>query len=133
MAQQADITVKKYDGTTDIVYNALSPSGGDNTPAQWRVNAAGAVASNKPFFTVSAKYTADKRARIVTCKLIMPETYTDTTTGIVSIRNRVSSTFTHIVPLEIADVTGQEAGAQMANLLKSPLIQTTLQTGFAPT
>ena len=36
MPSMASITVKKYDGTTDIVFDALSASGGDNSPAVWR-------------------------------------------------------------------------------------------------
>jgi hypothetical protein len=43
MPTMASITVKKADGTTDIVYDALAASGGDNSPAAWRQDT-GAVA-----------------------------------------------------------------------------------------
>lgn len=44
MPTMANLTVKKYDGVTDIVYDALSASGGDGSPAVWRQDT-GAVAA----------------------------------------------------------------------------------------
>lgn len=133
MPSMANITVKKYDGTTDIVYTALSPSGGDSTPAQWRVDSIGTIPSNRPFLSVSSKYTANRQARVITTKLVYPETVTDSTTGLTSVRLTTSDSYTRIIPLNGNDATAQESAAQFANLLKSTLLQQTMQAGFAPT
>lgn len=132
MPNMADITVKKADGTTDVTYVALSPSAGDKTPAQWRVEALGTVPGNRPQFQVSSKYSADRQARIVEGKLLYPETFTDSTTGIVATRLRETFQFTSIIRQDAADATTSEMVAQAANLIKSALIQSVLKTGFSP-
>lgn len=132
MPNMADIAVKKADGTTDVTYVALSPSAGDKTPAQWRVEALGTVPGNRPHFQVSSKFSADRQARIVEGKLMYPETFTDSTTGLVSTRLRETFQFTSIIRQDASDVTTSEMVAQAANLIKSSLIQSVLKTGFAP-
>lgn len=132
MPNMANITIKKADTTTDITYVALSGSAGDKTPAQWRVEAAGSVAGNRPTLTISSKSSADRQARIVEGKFSMPETITDSTTGVVSTRLRETFAFTSITRMDASDATTAELVAQAANLLKSTLIQDTLKAGFAP-
>lgn len=132
MPNMADITIKKADGSTDVVYVALSPSAGDKTPAQWRVEALGTVPGNRPQFQVSSKYSADRQARIVEGKLLYPETFTDSTTGIVATRLRETFQFTSIIRQDAADATTSEMVAQAANLIKSVLIQSVLKTGYSP-
>lgn len=132
MPNMANIVVKKADGTTDITYTGLSPSAGDNTPAQWRVESIGTIAGNRPVLKVSSKYTADHKARIINVKLVYPETYTDANSGLVMTRLRTSDSYTRIFPLDASDTVIQESMAQFANLLKSTLIQDVGKTGFAP-
>ena len=132
MPNMVDVTVRKADGTTDIVYKSLSPSAGDTTPAQWRVESIGSIPANRPILQCSSKYTADRKARIVTVKLVYPETYTDSTTGLVMTRLRTSDSYTRIFPLDAGDTVNQESAAQFANLLKSNLMQSVLTSGFAP-
>lgn len=132
MPNMADITVKKADGTTDITYVALSPSAGDKTPAQWRVEAIGTVPGNRPTLAVTSRFSVDRQARVVEGKLLYPETFTDSTTGIVATRLRESFSFTQIIRQDAADSTTKELSAQAANLIKSALIQSVLMTGFAP-
>lgn len=132
MPTMANITIKKADGTTDVTYVALSGSAGDKTPAQWRVEAAGSVAANRPTLTITSKSSADRQARIVEGKVLMPETVTDSTTGIVSTRLRETFGFTSITRLDAIDATTAELVAQATNLLKSPLVQETLKAGYAP-
>lgn len=132
MPNMASITVKKADNTTDIIYVSQSPASGDATPARWRVDSIGTVPGNRPVLTVSSKSTANGGARIVNGKLVFPETYTDTTTGIVAVRNSVSISFNAIVPQNLTDTSIVESCAQFANLLKATLIQDTLKSGYAP-
>lgn len=132
MPNMADITIKKADGTTDIIYTALAPSAGDKTPATWRTESVGTVAANRPVLTVTSKSSQDKMARIVEGSLSYPETFTDTTTGLTSVRLRESFTWKNIIRTDAADATTNELAAQGANLLKSSLMQSVIKTGFAP-
>lgn len=133
MAQQANITIKKADGTTDIVFTALSPSAGDKTPAQWRSESVGSIAANKPLLSVTARSTADRKARIVTVNFSYPETYTDSTTGLVKINNTVRASTQFILPLGASDMVVQEAAAQFGNLMDHIDLQTAFKSGIAPT
>lgn len=133
MPNMADIVVKKADGTTDITYTALTPSSGDKVPAQWRVESLGAVAGNRPTLTLSSRYSQDRKARLVEGRVVLPETFTDTTTGIISVRNREMFSFNTVIHLDTSDSVISELAAQSANLLKGSLIQSVLKTGFAPT
>lgn len=132
MPNMADITIKKADGTTDITYTALAPSAGDKTPATWRTESVGTVAANRPVLMITSKSSSDKLARIVEGKLSYPETFTDSTTGLTSVRLRESFSFTEITRADASDSTNTELAAQAANLLKSPLVQSVLKTGYAP-
>lgn len=133
MPAMANITVKKADGTTDIVYTALTPSSGDRTKAVWRVESIGTIAGNRPVLEVSSKATANGQARIVEGKLMYPETFTDTTTGIISVRLRDIGSFTTTIDIRGVDATHNELAAQFANLLKSTLIQSVIASGFNAT
>lgn len=132
MPNMADITIKKADGTTDITYTALTPSSGDKVPAQWRVESLGTVAGNRPTLTVSARFSQDRKARLVEGRVVLPETFTDSTTGIISVRNREMLSFNSVIHLDASDSFVNELAAQSANLLKSALMQSVLKTGYAP-
>lgn len=133
MPSMANITVKKFDGTTDIVYTALTPSSGDRTKSVWRVESIGSIAGNRPVLEIQSKGTQNGQARIVEGKLQMPETFTDTTTGIISVRLRDIFSFTATVDLRGVDGTHNETAAQAANLMKSSLIQSILSSGYNAT
>lgn len=132
MPTMANVVVKKADGTTDVTYTAIQPAGGDGTEAVWRVESIGTIAGNRPYLVVSSKPTADRRARVVNWTLKYPETVTNSTTGVISVRTTATAKGSFIVSLDAADVTNLEAAAQMANLLKSSLLQSVMTSGFAP-
>lgn len=132
MPNMANITVKKFDGTTDIVYVAQSPASGDATPARWRVDSIGTVPGNRPVLSVSSKPASGGKTRVISGKLVTPETYTNTTTGIISIRNSASSSFTHLIPQDLTETVIKEHVAQFANLLRAVLMQDTAVSGYAP-
>lgn len=133
MPAAAAITVKKYDGTTDVVYNVLAGSPGDRQPAVFRLDAFAAIQGNRPVFTVVSKPSTDGSQRIIEWRLQYPELMTDSTTGVQSVRKRCIASGTFTLDRNCTDVTIQEAAAQSANLLKSTLMQAVLVSGFAPT
>jgi len=76
MPQIANITVKAANGTTDVVYTAMTPSSGDTTPAFWRAEGSGASASLRATFQLSSKWNGPKTARRVTGAFQYPQTAT---------------------------------------------------------
>lgn len=133
MPQMANITVKKADGTTDIVYSALNPSSGDSVPAVWRSEAAGAQANLKPTLSAVARWNGPKTARRVDAAVVFPQSYVDSTTSLTLVKNKVVINLSGVIPAEVPDTVLAEAVAQATNLFTSTLFRDTLKTGYAPT
>lgn len=133
MPNMADITVKKNDGTTDIVYNNMAPSSGDSVAAVWRAEASATVAAFKPTLEMRTRYNGPRDARRAEISFTYPITQTDSSSGITSVIGKVPVTFSLVAPLGASDSVIAEAVAQSVNLLKSTLIQAALKAGFAPT
>jgi hypothetical protein len=134
MPSIADITVKKNDGTTDIVFAAKVPSSGDSVSALFRSDAnAAPYAGLKPEFKISSRWNGAKDAR----RLDFVGTYnsyaTDSTTTISSKIGTVTLTGSIAIPQSIPSADINEGVSQLTNLLVSSLIRSCFQTGFAPT
>lgn len=134
MPNMAAITVKKYDGTTDIVYAALAASAGDKIPAFWRADAAFTAIppGMRPRLQVSAKSNAAQNQRIISAKMSYPETYTDSTTGRVLVANQVIGSADVTVPTNMSTTAMQEGVYQFCNLLAAAIIKQCCTDGFAP-
>jgi hypothetical protein len=132
MANMADITIKKYDGTTDIVFTAMSPSAGDATPSVWRSNSVSVAAGFRPMLSLSSRFNGPKTARRVDYSFVYPETAVNSTTGLTTVVNKVVISGSFALPENTPDTTKQEAVLQCLNLLKSALISGCLIAGYAP-
>lgn len=132
MPTMANITVKKADGTTDVIYVALAPSNGDQSPARWRLDAIGGAPANRPVLTVGAKAASNGATRVVFGKFVFPETFTDTTTGITSVRSSASGSFEVRVPQHLAPAIISEFSAQFGNLVAASLMKSSYAEGYAP-
>lgn len=133
MPSMADITVKKADGTTNIVYSALTPSSGDKTAAQWRSESAGPAAGLRPTFQMESQFNGPRTARRISLQGQYPYNLTDTTTNQTSVVARIPFQATITIPVSIPDVIVAECVAQFTNLLASPLVQASTKIGYAPT
>lgn len=133
MPQMADITVKKADGTTNIVYSALTPSAGDSVAAQWRSETAGTAAGLRPTLSLSSKWNGPRTARVLNGHYVYPEVVTDTTTSTSRVRNRIPIALTATIPAEIPQTIVDEAISQATNAFASVLFVASLKSGFAPT
>jgi hypothetical protein len=132
----ASITVKKFDGTTDIVYDAVASSGGDNSPALWRQDtgaAAGKPVGQRPILKLNTKWNGPKTARQCEFEFAAPYSTQDSTTTVYSSRDRVVFRGTVTVPQNIPATELNEATYQLCNLIGSLLIKQSLAAGFAPT
>lgn len=135
MPTMASITVKKADGTTDIVYDSLTPVGGDGSPAEWRQDtgqAAGFPVGLRPRLKVSTKWNGPKTARIEAVEFTMPYAVQDSTTTLYSAKDQVLFKGTLTLPVAIPAANFKEAAYQVGNLLASALIKQIGETGYAP-
>lgn len=132
MSTATNLTVKKYDGTTDVVYTVISGAPGDRLPAIYRNEAFNAIAGNRPVFTVCSKASQNgKQQRIVEAKLLMPELYTDSS-NVTLVRLKDVASCAVTIDLSGTDATHQEAVAQFFNLCNSASMRGVFVSGFAP-
>lgn len=131
MPSMADITVKKNDGTTDIVWTAVAASSGLSVPANWQSQSVGTAQSHRPDLRLSAKDSG--KNRVMRATFVYPMTYTNSTTGLTQVADRITADLTFSVPKVLTQTNIDEAVSQYANLLKSTLVQACLKAQVAPT
>jgi len=132
MPQLADITVKKANGTTDIVFTGVVPSSGDKSPAIWRSNSVGSAQAHKPELTIISQYNGPRTARRVGAKFVYPTLVTGSD-GRISVSDRAIGDVTVTLPQAMNDSDIAEFANQFVNLLYSALVRAQLQSGYAAT
>jgi hypothetical protein len=132
MPTAANITIKKFDGVTDIVWTLLSASGGDASPAIWRSETATGTKGQRPLFSMVSRWNGPKTARRLDWTMTYPSVYTDSSSSLTQVRDTSVMTGSCVMPTGSADTDLNEAGAQFPNLLASALIKSALIAGFAP-
>jgi len=130
MPNQANITVKAANGTTDVVYTALTPAAGDRTPARWANVSFNARANLRPTAEMTSRFNNARTARHVDFTLKFPEVAN--IGGVDQVFGTALLSGTCVVPLQITDSTMAEAVAQFGNLLKHVLISDCMKSGYAP-
>lgn len=133
MSQMADITVKKADGTTDVVYVAATPSAGDKSPAVWTLNAFSGVQGFRPRFELTTQDNGPGTIRQMRAKFMYPSLYTDSTTSLQKMLGSVGFDGILYLPKTLTTTEWKEAWAQLGNLLCSSLVRGSAESGFAPT
>jgi hypothetical protein len=132
MPSMADITVKKADGTTDVIYVAMAPSSGDKTPAIWMQNAFSAYQGHRPWLEVRAASNSTGTYRHINGKFSYPTLWTDAS-GMEQILGPISGDFHLALPVAMPTTGWIEAGAQFGNLIDASLIQAIIAAGYSPT
>lgn len=136
MPTMASITVKKYDGTTNIVYDALASSGGDGSPAVWRQDTGASTAlpnGLRNLFKLWTTWNGPKTARQSKFNFVAPYALQDSTTTKYSASDRVVIDGIMTVPQAIPAANVNEAIYQACNLLADSLIKQSAASGYAPT
>lgn len=135
MPSMANITVKKSDGTTDIVYDALTGAGSDGSPAAWRQDT-GATATLpvglRALFWLKSIWNGPKTARKLPFRYERPYATQDTTTNRWSSLDKLVIEGVATVPQGMPPTEINEGVAQGCNILASALIKSSMQTGYAP-
>lgn len=131
MPQMADIIVKKDDGTTNITYTALNPSGGDKVAATWSSKSVSTIAGHRPAFSFKTERSGggDRRVR---ASYYYPYVVLDAAGNPQKV-SAVPLEYSGLVPLNVPDAVVAEAVSQCANLLASALIKEATKAGYAPT
>lgn len=131
MPNIADITVKAANGTTDVVYSALTPSAGDKVPARWRANAASAIPSHRPIFEIVASDNGARDGRRVRFSgkfpILQTVSGTESTMAIVPLEG------SFLIPQNVDSTLVAQAVAQLTNLVVSALVRQCINEGQAPT
>ena len=132
MPNMANITIKKNDGTTDVVYTALVPSSGDKNAAIWRNLTVGSAASHRPQLTLMSLSNGPRTARRCEAKYTYPSLATGTD-GKVNVVDKVIIDVQAIIPNGMEEFDINEAVSQAFNLLVATLIKDSVKSGYAPT
>jgi hypothetical protein len=135
MPSMASMTVKKADGTTDIVYDSITASGGESSPAVWRQDTgavAGLPVGLRSLFKLQSKWNGPKTARQLSFEFNQPYSVQDSTTTLYSAKDRVVMTGVITLPQGIPSANLNEV-VQGLNLLANALVKSSAQAGYAPT
>lgn len=131
MPNMADVTVKKADGTTNVVFVGKVPSAGDKSPAVFSQDSASTIRNQRPVIQVVSQSNGPKTARRVSITGKMP--VLRTIGGAVSVEHEIPLTLTAAIPTAVSDSEADEAVAQFTNFCAAALIRTALSSGYAPT
>jgi hypothetical protein len=131
MPNMANITVKKNDGTTDVVYTQQIPSAGDRSPALWRNLTVGTAAAHRPELRAVSHPNGTGTARRVETTFKYPTLVTGTD-GKTNIADVCILGISGVIPQGMPDADLNEAVSQGLNLAASVLIKDTFKSGFAP-
>lgn len=133
MSTIANITVKKNDGTTDVVYSAIEGRSGTN-PARWRAPALGATAATQPELRVNSVTPLDGKGRSrVIATYSYPYSVVNSTTGVTSVIDREFFRLEHSGSADVPQASIDEAVSQFFNLLNSTLGKTQFKERSAST
>lgn len=131
MPSMANITVKKNDGTTDIVYSGQSPSSGDNTPAVWKATTVGSAPAHQPEFRLAARDASKGAKRVLRSTFQYPQIATNSTTGLTSVVDRASADTNWNFPKGMNQADINEFVSQYANLLVATLVKDCVKQGYS--
>lgn len=133
MPSGSNITIKKDDNTTDIVYTFTVPSSGDNTPAVWKSATVGSAQAHQPELRLSAGEADNGASRRLRSTFQYPQIATDSTTSLVSVVNRASASVEWKFPKGMTQTDINEFASQFANLLDDTVVKACIKAGYSAT
>lgn len=131
MSAITNITVKKANGTTDVVYTATAASAGDTSPAVFRNDTVGTTIAERPTLLVRSTDNGSRTARRVRVDYSWPIVSTDAG-GNKVVTGRMSGEASVLIPQNQDAAVIAEQAHQFGNLIGSLLIKQSFSDGFAP-
>lgn len=130
MPNMANITVKKFDGATDIVWTGIQRSSGDKSPAVWRSDTVSTIPANRPRAEMTSRSNAKGTTRIMEFGVEYPIVASVNGVETVLGRQPIKVFIPVIQDLDATQV--REAVAQGLNLASSVIVRAAFQEGYAP-
>lgn len=131
MPTQVNITVKKYDATTDVTYVATAAASADGVAAEYQNQTGFAIPATRPTFKLSTRNNGKGTARRVSASFKWPLAYTDPN-GRLVLNGSVPGEFSMVLPQDVDPLIVREAHQQFVKLLASIPVRDTMDTGNAP-
>lgn len=131
MPTMANVTIKKFDGVTDVVWTAVQASGGDKSPAIWRNLTVGVAPAFMPEARMMSRSNADNTVRRIEGTVDWKQSALGTD-GITRKVNVGLVKFEAVVPQGMLLADLNEFTAQSCNFVGSALTKLCLKDGFAP-
>lgn len=131
MPSLANITVKKADGTTDVVYTAIASAASDGSPALFRNNTVGTTVAERPTLLIAAKDNGPKTARRVNVDFSWPLVQTDAG-GNKTVSGRATGSASFLAPQNQDYAVIEEQAHQFGNLIGSALVRACFSEGMGP-
>lgn len=132
MTAMVSVNVQNVAGAV-VTYAAMNPASGDGVKALWRQSALTPIPSAQPWVAVWSRDNGKGNARRVDYEFRYPESYTNTTTGLVSIANQYIMTGSVLIPKGMPQTVAAEGAKQCPYFLGMAVMQAVLTDGFAPT
>lgn len=129
MAQIANITVKKADGTTNVTYEAVSGSSVDGSPAMWVEPTSATTRGFRRSLSFKARLNGTKQARRVELRAMHP--VVRTVGGQETVVGSIPVDLTLPVPEWATDAEVSEAVEQSINLFSDVTVRAQVKTGMA--
>lgn len=133
MPTMANITVKKNDGTTDIVYTGVQPSSGDGTPAVWKALSVGTAPAHQPEFRLLAREASKGSRRALRGTFQFPQIATNSTTGITAVVDKAVADVNWVFSKSMNQTEINEFASQFANLIVATLTKDCVKSGYSAT
>lgn len=129
-----DITFKDVDGTTDVVYEAVQGSSGDNSPAVYRLVVSDrTVPLNQiPTFQIGVKSNGPKTGRRLTTDYASPIMQGDLLTSALKVVGKTPGTHSILLPLSLSPQAATRESHHFAMLNASQAVRNAAATGYAP-
>lgn len=131
MPSIANITIKKNDGTTDIIFTAASPSSGDNTPAVWKSTTVGNAPAHQPEFRLVGREAKKGASRSLRSTFQYPQIVTNSTTSQTTVVSRALASTDWAFDKSMSQTDINEFVTQYANLLVSTLVKDCVKSGYS--
>lgn len=128
MPQMNDITIKKADGTTDVVYAGVSPSAGDTVPAVWKSTTQGTTQASQPELRATARSTRKGRGRAIRSTFQFPVVLSDGSLG-----TPVYGSWDFSYDRDTDQGTLNDASSQFGNAVASAIMTSIRNTGYSAT
>lgn len=123
MPALANLTVKKYDGTTDVVWAGVTPNGGDGSYAVHRSDTAHAAAPLGQRPRLLSSNRTSQAGRVTQFDGVFPTLYTDSTTSLPLMKKGVTMKVIVTVDPSAPITTQQEGVYQLLNLVGTLLMK----------